>query len=186
MNLSALSLALLLTAHTPVGLIHDAPGPVAEHLSKAQTADDRLIGRYTLDPEASDDPAEAVETMVQSVGRLMRGRARSRLNERLQPAESMEIQADGEAYLIGVPGDDPFRVVPGGEPVERTSPDGEEVQISTVLEGESLVMTIQMSQGTRTQTLTPEGDGLRVTLVYDLEIHAEPVTVVLVYRRDGS
>lgn len=153
-------------------------------LSASTPADDPLTGRFTLDVASSDDPAVAVGEVVSNVGRMGRSRARSRLTPMMAPAETLEIGWDGEAYLIVPAGGDTLRLVPGAEAIEIEAPDGESARMSAEREGESLHLRMEASDATRTQRITPTEAGLEVTVVWDLEIAREPVTLVFRYDRE--
>ena len=147
-------------------------------------ADDALVGRFTLDRATSDDPSEAVEVVVDNVRRFARGRARSRLTPMMTPADTLEIGWDGEAYLIVGAEGDSLRIVPGADPIEVQARNGERARMSAELEGESLHLHMEASRARRTQRITPTEDGLEMTLVWDLEIAREPVTLVFHYQRE--
>jgi hypothetical protein len=151
-----------------------------------QTAADALVGRYTLDRAAGDDPAQVAEQTTRDVGRFKRGRMRDRLEEVLSPSSTLEIHRDGDAYVVSGEDGRSLRVVPGGPEEERETPEGEEAWVAATLEVESLVIRIRTSKAERVQTLTPNDVGLRVVNTYTLEQLDEPVRVEFVYRRDGT
>lgn len=154
-------------------------------ISASTPSDDALVGRFTLDPSASDDAADAVDEVVGNVPRFGRGRARSRLTPMMTPAETLEIARDGEAYLIVAAQGDTLRLVPGGGPVEAEARDGQRARMSAEMEGESLLLRMEASRATRSQRLTPTATGLEVTVVWDLEIARAPITLVFRYEREG-
>lgn len=147
-------------------------------------ADDALVGRFTIDLAASDDPSAAVEEVVGQVRRLGRGRARSGLAPMMTPSETLEIGWDGEAYLIVGAEGDSLRLVPGGDPIEVQGRDGQTARMSAELEGGSLHLRMEASQATRTQRITPTATGLEMTVVWDLAIAREPVVLVFHYQRE--
>ena len=153
-------------------------------ISASTPADDPLTGRFTLNVASSDDPAVAVDEVVSNVGRMGRGRARSRLTPMMAPAETLEIGWDGEAYLIVPAGDHRLRLIPGADAIEIEGRDGERARMSAQREGESLHLRMEASSATRTQRITPTENGLEVTVVWDLEIAREPVTLVFHYDRE--
>ena len=153
-------------------------------ISASTLANDPLTGRFTLDVASSDDPAAAVDEVVSNVGRMGRSRARSRLTPMMAPAETLEIDWDGKAYLIVPAGGDPLRLIPGAEGIEIETRDGERARMSAEREGNSLHLRMEASSATRTQRITPTEDGLEMTVVWDLEIAREPVTLVFRYDRE--
>jgi hypothetical protein len=151
-----------------------------------QVGPDTLTGRYTLDRDAGDDPAEVAEQATSDVGRFKRGRMRGRLEEVLTPSATLEIRRDGDAYVIISDDGRSLRVVPGGPEVEQETPEGEKARVAATLDEESLVIRIDTERGARVQTLTPTDVGLRVVYAYEVEQLSEPVRLELVYRRDGA
>jgi hypothetical protein len=144
---------------------------------------DPLIGRYTLDAASSDDPSVAVESVVQSVGRMGRGRARARLTPMMTPPGTLEIAREGDAYLIDTGAAEPLRVVPGADPIEIRHEGGEQVRVTAERDQESLLIHLRAPRATRTQRFTPTDAGLQMSVVWDLEIADEPVVLRFRYDR---
>jgi hypothetical protein len=147
---------------------------------------DTLVGNYTLDRDRGDHPAEVVAEATRDVGRLKRGRMRSRLREVLTPSETLEIQRDGDAYVLLSEGGRPFRVVPDGEEKELETPQGEEAQVSAMLQEDTLVIRIRASRGERVQTIASVENGLRVETTFTSDQLPEPLRLEVFYKRDGS
>lgn len=139
------------------------------------------VGCYAIDPEAGDDPAVTAERAVRDVPWLWRGRAKARLKDVLTPSPALEIQRDGEAYVIeGKNGR--LRVVADGPDVERRSPQGEAARVTATLEEGVLVVRIAGGRGERTQVFIPTEDGLRVVVALDSDRNREPVRLTHQYR----
>jgi hypothetical protein len=147
---------------------------------------DSLEGKYTLDPAASDDPAEVVEEATRDVGRIMRGRMRAALEEALTPSRSMEIRLDGDVLLIIGGNERSLRVVPDGREIEQETPQGERARIAATLREGTLEIRIRTPRAERVQTITPTDEGLRVVNALILEQLSQPVRVELIYLREGT
>ena len=154
-------------------------------LASFQITPPPLVGHYTLDAPAGDEPAEVAERASRDVGRFARGRMRARLEEVLTPSRELEIRRDGDAYVVVGDRGDPLVVVPGGPEVTHETPQGETAHVSATLEEGSLVLRIRTSRGERTQTLTPTDAGLKVVTTYVAERLSEPIRMQFVYRRSG-
>jgi hypothetical protein len=150
------------------------------------TAPDTLVGHYTLDPEAGDDPAEVAEEATRDVGRFRRGRMRDRLEKVLTPSPTLEIRREEDAYVLINDDGRSLRVVPGGPEVEQETPDGETARIAATLEEGALVIRIRTERGERLQTLTPTDVGLQVINTYTVERLDEPIRMETVYRSSGT
>jgi hypothetical protein len=140
------------------------------------SAAEPLVGCYTLDREGGDDPAVIAERVVRDVSWLWRGRARARLEKALTPSPTLEIQRDGEAYVIeGNSGR--LRIVPGGPEVQRQTPQGEAARVTATIDEGSLVVRIAGERGERMQAFTPTEAGLRVVVTLISDADREPVRV---------
>jgi hypothetical protein len=147
---------------------------------------DTLEGRYTLDRDAGDDPAEVVAEATRDVGRIKRGRMRSRLREVVTPSETMEIQRDGDAYVFFNEEGRPFHIVPDNQERELETPQGEMALVTAELQEDNLVIRIQTERGERVQTIESVENGLRVVTTFSADQLPEPLRAEFFYKRDGS
>ncbi len=150
-----------------------------------QAAPDSLTGRYSLDREAGDDPAEVAEVATRDLRRMVRGRMRPALEEALTPSETLDIRWDGEGYIVSGGDGRSLRVVPDEGEQEMETPQGESARIAAKLTDESLEIRMRTPTAERIQTLTPTELGLHVVNTLILDRLSEPVRMELVYRRVG-
>jgi len=145
------------------------------------SAAEPLVGCYAIDPGAGDDPAAIAERAVSDVPWLWRGRATARLEKVLTPSPRLEIQREGDAYVIE--GDrGRLRIVPDGPEVQRQTPQDEAARVTATLEEGVLVVRIAGGRGERTQVFIPTEDGLRVVVTLDSDRNREPVRLTHQYR----
>ncbi len=147
---------------------------------------DTLVGRYTINRAASDDPSALVEEAVRDLGRLKRGPARTELRTLLTPPPSLEITAVDSGFTITAERGTSMRAVPGELAREMKSPDGQTVRVGAVMRGDSLVVHVVGGRGSREQAYVATDTGLVVTTIYTLSFRKAPIRQRTVYRRDAE
>ena len=163
------ALALAVAALVPAGL------------SAQQTAG--LRGTWTLDRQASDNVAQAINTAVARMNFVTRPIARGRLTRTNQPYQRVVI--DFTAQQVSVTTDSrPAIESPGnGTPIKWTREDGEVLDLSTEWENGRLEQTFKAEDGQRVNVFSVSGDVMTMQVTITSPRLPQPLTYKLVYNR---
>jgi hypothetical protein len=158
-------------------------------LAQGTAAAQDIRGAFTLYPQASDDVAKAIETVVTPMNFIKKPLARKRLKETNQPPQRIEITATSSEVSISTDDGEVVRTPADGRPVEWTrKSDGETFMVTTVREGRVIRRTFRADDGQRASSyaISPDGGTLTMTVVVTSPQLPDPLTYTLVYRRAGS
>jgi hypothetical protein len=121
-----------------------------------------LEGRWDA-AETADEKQQrlvAIDEVTESLGRLKRGKARSRLAERTSPPSSLMIEIEGSMVTIAL-GDSRLELELGDSPISAPGSEGK-AQVSAKMEGEQLIVVARDDDGERTTTY--RADGARLSM----------------------
>ena len=166
--LAALAVTLLVAALPATGL--------------AQT---QLNGTYTLNRQASDDVASAINATVARMNFITRPIARGRLRSTNQPYQRVVINYSPTQVSLAFDQRAPI-VTPGnGTPTAWRREDGETLQVSTEWENGRLEQTFRAEDGTRENDFTLSEDGATLTMHVTITSPRlpQPLRYKLVYNR---
>jgi len=124
---------------------------------------------------------EAIDEVTDDLGRLKRGKARSRLADRTSPPPSLVIEMKGPRVTI-VTGDDRLELELGGSPIEVSESDAK-AQVSARMECERLIVVALSDNGERTTTYRADEDGLSMEVVLTSASIAGPLRYTTTYAR---
>lgn len=140
-----------------------------------------LGGTYTLDRGRSDDVNAAIDAVVKKMGVLTRPIARRRLRATNPAYARIGLAFTGDGARVTA-GGATLTLPASGAPV-RWRRDGETLSVSGRRDGASYVETFTAKDGRRTNTFTPEGDGLVLHVVVTSSRLPAPLRYSLHYHR---
>jgi hypothetical protein len=143
-----------------------------------------FVGTYALDEAASDDMAEAFEPAIREMSMVVRPLARRRVRD-IRPDASTRFEHSAEGLIVQSGERTPVTLPPNGDPVERTTGEGDTVRLSVRVEGDVLRLRMEGERGRSTSEyrLSPDGETLTVVTTLDFDRLPRPVRYRLVYRR---
>lgn len=116
---------------------------------------------------------KAISEATEDLSFVVRGTARSRLQERLKPAPRLSLESDGTRVTIrGIGGE--LTLTLGAAPVKKTGPDGDGL-LSVRTDGDALVLVAKGEKGTRTSVFKRRGDSLVLNVTLDASLLSKPV-----------
>lgn len=127
---------------------------------------------------------EAIEVATHDLGRMKRGRARTRLTERTEPVARIKLAFEGRAVIIGS-SDRSIELELGSDPVEIAAADGK-MRMRAWMDGEALVVEGRGDSARQRITYRGNGDSLSVSVTMTSERLAAPVDYVTTYVRVDS
>lgn len=144
-----------------------------------------LSGTYELNEDASDEMVKAFKPAIDEMSRLRRGFARRAVRDADNPSEQITIDVDDDEVVIDS-SNEPTRTIPfGGERIDHTNDEGDEVQLRARMKGDELVVYTDREDGEIESTYRLESNGDRLAIVSDIDIEDLPkeVTYRLYYER---
>jgi hypothetical protein len=178
--------ALLVTTFVSAGAV---PGNLTAANALPSSAATRmapdLTGTYLLDKKHSDDPGHALDDATESMRRFKRNAVRKRLGEALKPADTLRIAVTGDTVALATSGRLHLTTVPGAEAKSREGEKGGSVQLSSMWEGDTLVVrtTSERFEREARYSLASDGASLRVAITMSGSASNEPIRYALVYQR---
>ncbi|MGF1508426.1 MAG: hypothetical protein ACFB9M_02875 [Myxococcota bacterium] len=145
-----------------------------------------LSGVWEYDGDGPQEEArkQAVESATKDMSRLVRGKARRRLDARTTPPRKLKIDLEDNRLQISRDGGS-VSLELGAEPVV-VEKDGTQGALSARLDGEELVVVSEAEKAKRitTYALTPDHDQLTVSVHMTGERLPAPLNYETTYRRE--
>jgi hypothetical protein len=145
----------------------------------------RLSGTYQLDIRRSDDPRRAAEKATRDLDRHDRDSAYRSLMIRLEPPESISLDANGRTVSMASSRGPAVTFYADGRRRHEDA-EGPGIETEAELNDRRLTVTTSGNRGTDYQAVfesIDNGNGLRVTRRLDAEYLRGPVSVVSYYHR---
>jgi hypothetical protein len=165
------------------------PDDTYPNTGSTQYGVNQLTGTYRLDPTKSDDPGQAADRAVQSIGYGERTRLRDQLAARLESPDQLAIQLRGrEVTLASSRAPQITFSADGIERVETTST-GRTIRARATLTGDQLMVA---STGDRANefnvTFNPIDNGRRLSVTRRVYVQglSRPVVVQSVYEKTSD
>ena len=151
-------------------------------LGGAQT---QLNGTYTLNRQASDNVATAINAAVARMSFVTRPIARGRLTRTNAPYERIVISYSTSQVSLTFDRRAAIVTPANGTPTAWTREDGERFMVSTEWENGRLEQTFRADDGSRENVFTLSGDGATLTMNVTVTSPRlpRPLTYKLVYIR---
>jgi hypothetical protein len=148
-------------------------------------ADEPLAGQYRLDPKASDDISNAIESQTASMNFITRPIARSRLKKTNPAYSTVAIAFPGNNISITLDQRKAIVFPANGNAVKWTREDGETFDVNGKVVNGTLTQAFVAEDGRRANTyvLSPDGKMMTLNVRVDSPRLPKPVTYKLVYRR---
>jgi hypothetical protein len=131
--------------------------------------------------EEKEQRLQAINEATDGMGRLKRGKARSRLEERTSPPPSLMLEFENSTVTIGNP-DRRIELELGGAPIE-VSESEEKMRMSAKMEDGRLVLIVLGGTSERTTTYRAVEKNLSVEVIMTSDKLTAPVKYVTTYTR---
>ncbi|MEP6742456.1 MAG: YMGG-like glycine zipper-containing protein [bacterium] len=148
-----------------------------------------LTGTYRLDPSRSDDPGQAADRAVQSLGYGDRARIHDQVAARLESPDQIAIELRGRDVTLGSSRAPQITFVADGTERVETAPSGRTIRARATLNGEQLIVSSTGDSGNQFNvTFDPmdNGRGLSVTRRVYVQGLSRPVVVQSVYQKTSD
>ncbi len=149
----------------------------------------RLTGTYRLDPTRSDDPGQAADKAVQSVGYGDRSRLRDLVAARLESPDQIAIDLRGRDVTLASSRAPQITFAADGTERVETTPNGRTIRARATLNGEQLIVSSTGDAGNQFNvTFDPIDDGraLSVTRRVYVQGLSRPVVVQSIYQKTSD
>ncbi|MEM9074812.1 MAG: hypothetical protein AAGE52_40320 [Myxococcota bacterium] len=147
-------------------------------------AQDPVNGTWELASPSAESTARetAIEGATEEMSRFMRGRARSHLRQRTEPAPRLRVRRDGDQLELRGRRSLTLRI---GGPAVEVEGEGGQGEVQATRRNGDLVVTLRGGNGVWVTTYRPSEDGrfLHLDVVITGERLAEPIRYRVTYRR---
>ena len=174
--------AVALLALTGSALGGGAPTARAQ---EAATAERKLQGTFNYSAANSDDIDKSIDKAVADMNFIVAPIARSRLTKTNTIYRKVSIEFSGNQVSIVTGNRAAIRTSLTGTPIKWTREDGEVLDYSTTLNGDTIRQKFVAKDGQRVNEYTPGADGQTLTMKVTISSPKlnEPLTYRLIYRR---
>ncbi len=144
-------------------------------------------GVYVLDRKASSDLDKVAEEATKSMRRRFRDQARSRVRQRLEPAECLRLSSDSATISVESERGLTWRVNRAANTAESGSARAAGRQVPATVGTDVITITGSGDRGNGRWELRRSGDGKRM----EVKVHVaaermdKPISYTLVYRATG-
>lgn len=148
---------------------------------------DAFVGDYVFDSERSDDIGKAINAGIDGMSFITKPIARRRLKATNDPYASVAIARSAVGIATAYDGRAWIQSPEDGTAIKWTREDGEVLDLSTAMKGDTLVQTFVADDGSRENdfTLSPDGRTLNLDVTIRSPRLPRPVRYRLVYTRRG-
>lgn len=156
-----------------------------EHLpAPAATATSPWQGVYALDRKASSDLDKVAEDATKQVRRRFRDQARSRLRQRLEPAECLRLASDSATITVESERGVTWRVNRAANTAESGAARAAGRQVPATVGADVITISGAGERGNGRWELRRSGDGKRMEVKVHLAAERldQPISYTLVYR----
>lgn len=161
--------------------------PAARAQQDAAVADRKLQGSFTYNASNSDSIEKAIDKAVADLNFIVAPIARGRLSKTNVIYRKVSFDFSGNQVAIVTGSRAPIKTSLNGSPIKWTREDGEVLDYSTTLNGDTIRQKFVAKDGQRTNEYTPSADGQGLTM--KVTVTSPKLKEPLVYRqayRKGS
>lgn len=171
-------LLLALTGAAPVA-------PPAARAQEPATADRKLQGAFSYNAANSDNIDKSIDKAVADLNFIVAPIARSRLTKTNTIYRKVSFEFSGSQVSIVTGGRAAIKTNLNGTPIKWTREDGEVLDYSTTLNGDTIRQKFVAKDGQRVNEYTPGADGQSLTMkvIVSSPKLNEPLTYRLSYRK---